>query len=272
MSYQLGIDFGTTSTAAVVRRAEGTGDTEVVPLGGRGGAVPSVLHLARDGRRDRRRGRRESRRDRPDARRARPQASGGRPGAGRARRPAVDGRGAVGPAGALGGRPRRREGGRAARRDRPGTPGVVGAAHARAARLRPRRRRIWASRSSPSRSAVAHAALAVRRAGRHGRGPRLRGRPVRRGRAAPGRDARWRLRGARRPRGDRRPRRPRPRRAGVAARPEVAARRRDAGRAGPARVHPREGDAELRERGRGADPVRRVPRRRPARSDDVRAS
>ena len=50
MSYQLGIDFGTTFTAAVVRRAEGTGDTEVVPLGGRGGAVSSVLHLARDGR------------------------------------------------------------------------------------------------------------------------------------------------------------------------------------------------------------------------------
>ena len=50
MSYELGIDFGTTSTAAVVRRTEGTGDTEVVPLGGRGGAVSSVLHLARDGR------------------------------------------------------------------------------------------------------------------------------------------------------------------------------------------------------------------------------
>ena len=50
MSYQLGIDFGTTFTAAVVRRTEGTGDTEVVPLGGRGGAVSSVLHLARDGR------------------------------------------------------------------------------------------------------------------------------------------------------------------------------------------------------------------------------
>ena len=50
MSYQLGIDFGTTFTAAVVRRAEGTGGTEVVPLGGRGGAVSSVFHLARDGR------------------------------------------------------------------------------------------------------------------------------------------------------------------------------------------------------------------------------
>ncbi|MDT0348226.1 Hsp70 family protein [Pseudonocardia charpentierae] len=47
MSYQLGIDFGTTFTAAAVRRAEGPGDTEVVPLGGRDG-VPSVLHLARD--------------------------------------------------------------------------------------------------------------------------------------------------------------------------------------------------------------------------------
>lgn len=47
MSYQLGIDFGTTFTAAAVRRAEGPGETEVVPLGGRDG-VPSVLHLARD--------------------------------------------------------------------------------------------------------------------------------------------------------------------------------------------------------------------------------
>jgi hypothetical protein len=49
MSYQLGIDFGTTCTAAAVRRAAG-GAPEVVPLGGRGGAVSSVLHLARDGR------------------------------------------------------------------------------------------------------------------------------------------------------------------------------------------------------------------------------
>ena len=47
MSYQLGIDFGTTFTAAAVRRDEGPGETEVVPLGGRDG-VPSVLHLARD--------------------------------------------------------------------------------------------------------------------------------------------------------------------------------------------------------------------------------
>jgi molecular chaperone DnaK len=47
VSYQLGIDFGTTFTAAAVRRAEGPGETEVVPLGGRDG-VPSVLHLARD--------------------------------------------------------------------------------------------------------------------------------------------------------------------------------------------------------------------------------
>ena len=49
-SYELGIDFGSSSTVAVVRRAEGTGDTEVVPLGARGGGVSSVLHLARDGR------------------------------------------------------------------------------------------------------------------------------------------------------------------------------------------------------------------------------
>ena len=50
MGYELGIDFGSSSTAAVVRRSGGTGDTEVVPLGARGGAVSSVLHLARDGR------------------------------------------------------------------------------------------------------------------------------------------------------------------------------------------------------------------------------
>lgn len=50
MSYELGIDFGSSSTAAVVRRTEGTGDTEVVPLGARGDAVSSVLHLSRDGR------------------------------------------------------------------------------------------------------------------------------------------------------------------------------------------------------------------------------
>lgn len=47
MGYQLGIDFGTTFTAAVVRRAAGD-EPEVVPLGGRGGTVSSVLHLARD--------------------------------------------------------------------------------------------------------------------------------------------------------------------------------------------------------------------------------
>jgi molecular chaperone DnaK len=48
VSYQLGIDFGTTFTAAAVRRAGGTAEPEVVPLGGRDGAVSSVLHLARD--------------------------------------------------------------------------------------------------------------------------------------------------------------------------------------------------------------------------------
>jgi len=48
VSYELGIDFGTTFTAAAVRRAGEAGEPEVVPLGGRGGAVSSVLHLARD--------------------------------------------------------------------------------------------------------------------------------------------------------------------------------------------------------------------------------
>ena len=46
MTYELGIDFGTTFTAAAVRRADG--EPEVVPLGGRDGTVSSVLHLARD--------------------------------------------------------------------------------------------------------------------------------------------------------------------------------------------------------------------------------
>src|SRR6478672_5736144 len=48
MTYQLGIDLGTTSVAAAIRRAD-TEAAEVVPLGGTGAAVPAVLHLARDG-------------------------------------------------------------------------------------------------------------------------------------------------------------------------------------------------------------------------------
>jgi molecular chaperone DnaK (HSP70) len=46
MSYQLGIDFGTTFTAAVLCRA---GEPEVVDLGAGRAAVPSVLHLGADG-------------------------------------------------------------------------------------------------------------------------------------------------------------------------------------------------------------------------------
>lgn len=45
MRYQLGIDFGTTYTAAAVHRA---GRAEIVPLGNRAAAVPSVLFLRAD--------------------------------------------------------------------------------------------------------------------------------------------------------------------------------------------------------------------------------
>jgi hypothetical protein len=52
MTYQLGIDVGTTSVVAAVRRADGSGAgdrAEVVPLGGGGPGVPCALHVARDG-------------------------------------------------------------------------------------------------------------------------------------------------------------------------------------------------------------------------------
>ncbi|GGM33891.1 hypothetical protein GCM10012275_01620 [Longimycelium tulufanense] len=51
MTYQLGIDLGTTYTAAGVRRAADAGrrGAEVVPLGNRAAMVPSVLFLGADG-------------------------------------------------------------------------------------------------------------------------------------------------------------------------------------------------------------------------------
>jgi molecular chaperone DnaK len=47
MSYQVGIDLGTTSTVAAVCRSGGA--AQVVPLGGRTGAVASVVYLGADG-------------------------------------------------------------------------------------------------------------------------------------------------------------------------------------------------------------------------------
>jgi actin-like ATPase involved in cell morphogenesis len=50
VSYLLGIDVGTTRTAAAISRAGGRpGDIEVVNLGDRSSAVPSVLYLGTDG-------------------------------------------------------------------------------------------------------------------------------------------------------------------------------------------------------------------------------
>ena len=48
MSYQLGIDFGTTFTAAVLCRAS-PGEPEIVDLGAGRAAIPSALHLDVDG-------------------------------------------------------------------------------------------------------------------------------------------------------------------------------------------------------------------------------
>ena len=53
MPYLLGIDIGTTSTLAAVLRLGGSGKDQEVPqllgLGARGAAVPSVLFLGEDG-------------------------------------------------------------------------------------------------------------------------------------------------------------------------------------------------------------------------------
>jgi molecular chaperone DnaK (HSP70) len=52
MTYQLGVDVGTTSVVAAVHRVDGSGGADradVVPLGGGGPTMPCALHLARDG-------------------------------------------------------------------------------------------------------------------------------------------------------------------------------------------------------------------------------
>ena len=51
MSYRLGIDLGTTYTAAAVTRTTEGGPprAEIVNLGGRAAQIPSVLHLSPDG-------------------------------------------------------------------------------------------------------------------------------------------------------------------------------------------------------------------------------
>jgi molecular chaperone DnaK len=50
MTYWLGIDLGTTYTAAALcRSAGGELEAHVVPLGSRSPATPSVLFLAHDG-------------------------------------------------------------------------------------------------------------------------------------------------------------------------------------------------------------------------------
>jgi molecular chaperone DnaK (HSP70) len=50
MSYLLGIDLGTTRTAAAIGRLDARpGETEIVNLGDRASAVPSVLYLGDDG-------------------------------------------------------------------------------------------------------------------------------------------------------------------------------------------------------------------------------
>ncbi len=50
MSYLLGIDVGTTRTAAAISRPGGRpGESEIVNLGDRSAAVPSVLYLGDDG-------------------------------------------------------------------------------------------------------------------------------------------------------------------------------------------------------------------------------
>ncbi len=127
MSYLLGIDVGTTRTAAAIGRLDARpGEIEIVNLGDRASAVPSVLYVGDDGSAGRGRGRRAPRRDRPGPRRARVQAPHRRPDPAGRRRPAVGARGALGPAGALGGRPGGRARGRAGRPDRGHAPGLVG--------------------------------------------------------------------------------------------------------------------------------------------------
>ena len=271
MSYQLGIDFGTTFTAAAVRRADGTGEPEVVPLGGRGGAVPSVLHLARDERVtvgeaaaglagiDPTRVVRALKRRVGDPE---PVVLGGHPWtaedlSARLLRWVVD-------------RVAEHEGGPPARIAL-AHPAVVVRAHARAARRRARR-------AGP---------------GRHVRRRAARGGPRRPARRRPGDTVGvYDLGGGRFDAAVLRREGPPAGGFAILGVPETiadlggldldelvwqhvrAALPDDvsAGRAGPARVHPGEGDAQRRGRGRRADPARRSPRRRPAGPRHVRGA
>ena len=267
MSYELGIDFGTTFTAAAVRRAGEPGEPEVIPLGGRGGAVSSVLHLARDERvtvGEAAAGLAGI--DPTRVVRALSDASGTRT---RSSSAATRGRPRTCRRGCCAGSSTVSPSTRTVRR--PGSPWPT----------RPRGPRTRSS-GSPPRSPGRTWCHVRRRAPRGRPAAPPRPRPVTRsasttsaaaGSMRPscaGGPAVRRVRDAGRARDDRRPRWPRPRRAGLAARPGRAARRRVTGRAGPARVHPGEGDAQRRGRGRRADPARRLPRRRPAGSRHVR--
>ena len=153
MGYQLGIDLGTTYTAAAVCRSSDRGwaEPEIVTLGTRSATVASVLFLGRGRLGAGRRGRRAARADRPGPGGARVQAPDRRPHPDRGRRPDLGAGGAVGPAGALGRRPGGRARGRAGGPDRDHPPRVLGAAQEGPARPRAGRRRASRSRSWPSR-------------------------------------------------------------------------------------------------------------------------
>ena len=268
MGYQLGIDLGTTYTAAAVCRSSDRGwvEPEVVSLGSRSATVASVLFLAQDGsvlvgdaaeRRvltDPDRVVREFKRRVGDPT---PIVVGG---------PELGAGGAVGPAGALGDGPGGRARGRARGPDRGHPPGVLGAAQEGPAR--PRAGQPGTVGDLPGRAAGRGAALRLHRAGRgrlHHRGVRPRRRHLRRRRGAQGRRRlgrvrTGRLRAAGPAGGARAAGRHRLRRGGVRARPGRDAggvrqpgRRRPGGavRGGPdpARLHRGQGGAEQRHRG-----------------------
>ncbi len=259
MGYLLGIDVGTTRTAAATGRADaGLGDFEIVNLGDRASSVPSVLYLGEDGSVLVGDGRRTPGHHRPGPRGARVQAPDRRPDPGRGGRPTLGARGALGPAGALGGRPGRRARGRPGRPDRDHPPGLVGRAQEGTAGRGADRARHPGH--LPGRAAGRGPALRGGGAGRgrlDHRGVRPGRRHLRRGRGAQGR-ARVH---ADRPTGGRgAARRHRLRRGGLRARPGRAAgglRRPGRDRPGravrggrdPARVHRGQGGAEQRHRG-----------------------
>ena len=197
MGYQLGIDVGTTYTAAAVCRSAGRYwvEPEVVTLGTRAATVPSVLFIGLGRRHRRRRGGRTPRADRSGPGGPRVQAPHRRPHPDRRRRPVLGAGGAVRAAGPLGRRPGRRTRGRPGRADRGHAPGVVGQpqegpAHGRA-------RGAGAAGHAARRAAGRRVPLRHAGAGRariHHRGVRPGRRHVRRRRRAQGRPLRGRLR------------------------------------------------------------------------------